>query len=361
MAAKVPLLDLAAQNGPLRQPFLDAIARVVDHGLFIMGPEVAALEKELAARLGVKAVVGMSSGTDALLAALMALEIGSGDEVVTTPFSFFATAGAIVRLGAKPVFADIEEDSFNLDPAAAAAACTGRTRAVITVHLFGRCASSPPVNVPIVEDAAQSVGAGKLRGRVGCLSFFPSKNLGGFGDGGACYTDDEALAEKLRLLRVHGARPKYVHQLVGGNFRLDTIQAAVLNVKLPHLEGWTAARRRNAERYRALFAATPGLPPELRLPGDAPGHVYNQFVVRAPRREALREHLTAAGIGTEVYYPLPFHMQPCFTGLGVREGSFPIAERAAREVLALPIYAELTEAMQAHVVETIASFYAKGS
>jgi len=356
---KVPLLDLAAQNAPLREAFLAAMAKVVDHGLFIMGPEVATLERELAAHLGVQAVVGMSSGTDALLAALMALEVGAGDEVVTTPFSFFATAGAIVRLGAKPVFADIEEESFNLDPAAAAAACTSRTRAVITVHLFGRTATHPDVRVPVVEDAAQSIGAGKLRGRVGCLSFFPSKNLGGFGDGGACTTDDVALAEKLRLLRVHGAKPKYVHQLVGGNFRLDTLQAAVLAVKLPHLEGWTAARRRNAERYRAIFAATPGLPAELRLPADAPGHVYNQFVVRAPRRDALREHLTAAGIGTEVYYPLPFHLQPCFTGLGLREGAFPRAEAAAREAVALPIYGELSEAMQAHVVEQIAAFYRK--
>jgi dTDP-4-amino-4,6-dideoxygalactose transaminase len=358
---KVPLLDLAAQNGPLRQLFLDAMARVVDHGLFIMGPEVATLERAMAARLGVKAVVGMSSGTDALLAALMALDVGAGDEVVTTPFSFFATAGAIVRLGATPVFADIEEASFNLDPAAAAAACTSRTRAVITVHLFGRQATHPVVDVPVVEDSAQSIGSGQLRGQVGCLSFFPSKNLGAFGDGGACYTDDDAFADKLRLLRVHGAKPKYVHQLVGGNFRLDTLQAAVLAVKLPHLDDWTASRRRNADRYRALFAATPGLPAELRLPDDAPGHVYNQFVVRAPRRDALREHLAAAGIGTEVYYPLPFHMQPCFEHLGVREGAFPHAEAAAREAVALPIYAELSEAMQAHVVAQIAAFYARGA
>ena len=358
---KVPLLDLAAQNGPLRQSFLDAIARVVDHGLFIMGPEVATLERAMAARLGVKAVVGMSSGTDALLAALMALDVVAGDEVVTTPFSFFATAGAIVRLGATPIFADIEAESFNLDPAAAAAACTSRTRALITVHLFGRQAAHPQVTVPVVEDSAQSIGSGALRGQVGCLSFFPSKNLGAFGDGGACYTDDEAFAEKLRLLRVHGAKPKYIHQLVGGNFRLDTLQAAVLAVKLPHLDDWTAARRRNADRYRALFAATPGLPPELRVPADAPGHVYNQFVVRAPRRDALREHLAAAGVGTEVYYPLPFHMQPCFAHLGVREGAFPHAEAAAREAVALPIYAELNEAMQAQVVAQIAAFYAKGA
>jgi dTDP-4-amino-4,6-dideoxygalactose transaminase len=354
---RVPLLDLAAQNGPLRDELLRAAATVLGHGQFIMGPEVAALEKELAPIVNARHVIGMSSGTDALLAALMALEVGPGHEVVTTPLSFFATAGAIARVGATPVFADIDDATFNLDPAAAAAAVTSRTRAVITVHLFGRQATPPRVSVPVVEDAAQSIGGGPLTGRVGCLSFFPSKNLGAMGDAGAAYTDDDALAERLRLLRAHGAKPKYYHQLIGGNFRLDTLQAALLLVKLPHLERWTAARRANAARYRELFAATSGLPAELRVPADAPGHVYNQFVVRVPRRDALREHLGRVGVATEIYYPVPFHLQACFASLKLRAGAFPHAEAAAREALALPIYPELSGEQQAYVVEQIAAFY----
>src|SRR5205814_1834950 len=276
---------------------------------------------------------------------------------VTTPFSFFATAGCITRLGARPVFADIDADSFNLDPAAAAAACGPRARAVITVHLFGRPAPLPTVAVPVVEDAAQAVGASRLLGRCSCFSFFPSKNLGGFGDAGALATDDAAFADRVRLLRAHGSRPKYVHHAVGGNFRLDTLQAALLRVKLPHLAAWTQARRANADRYRRLFADTPGLPAELRVPADAPGHIYNQFVLRAPDRDRLRAHLTESGVSTEIYYPLPFHKQPCFRQLGYAEGAFPEAEKAAREALALPIYPELTEAQQAWVVSRIAAFY----
>jgi dTDP-4-amino-4,6-dideoxygalactose transaminase len=356
---KVPLLDLAAQNGPLREELLATVARVLDEGAFIMGRDVVAVEGELASLLSVKHVVGVSSGTDALLVALMALDVGPGDEVVTTPFSFFATVGAIVRLHARPVFADIDPASFNLDPDAAAAACGPRTKAVIPVDLFGRPAPAPRVGVPVVEDAAQALGATPLTALAACFSFFPSKNLGGFGDGGALSTNDDAFADRLRLLRTHGSRPKYVHQVVGGNFRLDTLQAALLRVKVPHVTRWSSGRRANADRYRQLFAATPGIPAELRLPQDAPGHIYNQFVIRAPDRDGLRAQLTADGIGTEVYYPLPFHLQPCFRALEYQEGAFPHAEAAAREVLALPIYPELTLAQQAHVVERIAAFYAR--
>ena len=352
----VPLLDLSAQNRPLRDATLAAIARVVDGGQFILGAEVEAFERELAAAVGAPHAIGVSSGTDALLVALMALGVGPGDEVVTTTYSFFATAGVIARLGATPVLCDIEPGSFNLDPRAAAAAVGPRTRAVLPVHLYGRPAARLEVPVPVVEDAAQSIGASPLVGVASCLSFFPSKNLGAFGDAGAVLVADAGLAERIRLLRGHGARPKYHHALIGGNFRIDALQAAVLRVKLPHLAGWTAGRRANAERYRRLFADA-RLPDELRLPDDAPGHIYNQFVIRAPRRDALRAHLTRAGVGTEIYYPVPFHLQACFSGLGHREGAFPVAEAAARETLALPIYPELTEEQQAHVVAQIAGFY----
>lgn len=357
----VPLLDLAAQNGPLREEVLAAIARVVDSGAFIMGPEVEGFERELAQSLGVKHALGVSSGTDALLVALMALGVGPGDDVVTTPFSFFATAGVVSRLGARPVFVDIERDTFNLAPAAAAAACGPRTKAIIPVHLFGRPATLPMTTVPIIEDSAQSIGSTPLAGRAGCLSFFPSKNLGAFGDAGAVYADDDAFADRVRLLRTHGGRPKYVHHAVGGNFRLDAVQAAVLRVKLPRLAGWTAARRKNADRYRGLLASASGLPAELVIPTDVPAHIYNQFVVRAPRRDDLRAFLTKSGIATEVYYPLPFHQQPCFRELGYADGAFPEAEAAAREALALPIYPEISPAQQEWVVSRIAAFYAGGA
>ena len=357
---QVPLLDLKAQNGPLREAILAAVAGVVDKGAFFLGPEVEAFEKELAAWRGARRAVGLSSGTDALLVALMALDVGAGDEVVTTPFSFYATVGCIARLHARPIFADIEPDTFNLDARAAAAACGPKTRALIPVHLFGRPATLPAVTVPVVEDSAQAIGACKVTGIASCLSFFPSKNLGAMGDGGALVTDDEAFADKVALLRAHGSKPKYVHHLVGGNFRLDALQAAILRVKLGHLAEWTAGRRRNAERYRRLFAAA-NLPAEIILPEDTASHIYNQFVIRAPRRDALREHLGRSGVGTEIYYPLTLHLQPCFAELGYREGAFPHAERAAQEVLALPIYAELTEAQQAYVVERIAAFYRQGS
>ncbi|HEY5952591.1 MAG TPA: DegT/DnrJ/EryC1/StrS family aminotransferase [Kofleriaceae bacterium] len=353
----VPLLDLAAQNQPLREEVLAAIARVVDSGRFILGPEVDKLEAELATLTGAKHVLGVSSGTDALLVALMALGIGHGDTVVTTPFSFFATAGAVTRLGAKPVFVDIDPATFNLEAEAAAAAVDRTTKAVIPVHLFGRPAAIPSTTVPVIEDAAQSIGAAKLVGLAGCLSFFPSKNLGAFGDAGAVYTNDASFADRISLLRTHGGRPKYYHHAIGGNFRIDTLQAAVLSVKLPHLAGWTEARRRNAHRYRAMFSAAK-LPAEFVVPSDASGHIYNQFTVRAPKRDALREHLTKAKIGTEIYYPVPFHLQPCFADLGYAKGAFPHSERAAAEALALPIYPELTELQQQYVVDQVAGFYA---
>lgn len=353
---KVQLADLAAENAALRPALDAAIARVIDSSHFIGGPELEAFERELAPVGGAAHAIGVSSGTDALLVALMALGIGAGDEVVTTPLSFFATAGVIVRLGARPVFADIDPATFNLDPVAAAAACTDRTRAVLPVNLYGRPAALPEVAVPIIEDAAQSLGAVPPRGLAAAVSFFPTKNLGAFGDGGAVLTDDEAFAERVRRLRQHGAKPKYYHALIGGNFRLDALQAAVLRVKLPHLPAWTDARRANAARYRELLADAT-VPAELIVPTDTPEHIYNQFVIRAPRRDQLRAHLQTAGIATEIYYPVPFHQQECFADLGYRAGAFPHAERAAAEVLALPVHPTVTPAQQAYVVDTIGRFY----
>lgn len=354
---RVPLLDLRRQNDPLRPQLEAALRRVLDSGCFIMGAEVEAFESELSTALGARHAIGVSSGTDALLVSLMALQVSHGDEVITTPFTFYATAGAVARLGARPVFADIDPASFNLDERAAAGACGSRTRAVVTVHLFGRPAAIPRVAVPVVEDAAQAIGAAPVAGAASCLSFFPSKNVGALGDAGAVCTDDADLADRIRLMRAHGSRPKYVHHVVGGNFRLDAIQAAVLRVKLPLLAAWTARRRANAARYRALFQGRAGVPAELVLPPDSEGHIYNQFVIRAPRRDELRAYLEAAGIGSEIYYPMPLHLQPCFRGLGYREGACPEAERASREVLALPIYPELREDEQAYVVNHVAAFY----
>lgn len=365
----VPLLDLKAQYSTIRDEVVAALARVCDSQQFILGREVEQLEQELAARLGVRHAVGVSSGTDALLVALMALGIGPGDEVVTPTYSFFATAGSVARLGARPVLVDVDPVTYNLDPKAVAAAITPRTRAIVPVHLFGQSAELGPIvelararGVVVIEDAAQAIGAtyhgvpvGGI-GEVGCFSFFPSKNLGAFGDGGLVTTNDAAIADRVRLLRGHGMQPKYYHRFVGGNFRLDALQAAVLRVKAPYLAEWTEARRRNADRYRARFAAH-GVA-GVGLPVEAPGcrHVYNQFVVRVPERDRLRAFLAEDGIGTEIYYPVPFHLQECFAGLGYREGAFPHAEAAARETLALPIYGELSEAQQDHVVSSIARF-----
>jgi dTDP-4-amino-4,6-dideoxygalactose transaminase len=354
---RVPLLDLRRQFEQVGPAVEAAVKRVLASGQFILGEEVAALEREIAARHGVKHAIGMSSGTDALLAALMALELGPEDEVVTTALSFFATAGAIARLGARPVFADIEAGSLNLDPRDALRRITPRTRAIIPVHLFGRAADVAPlaaVGIPIIEDAAQALdvpGVGKL-GRMATLSFFPSKNLGAAGDAGMVLTDDDALADRLRLLRAHGSRPKYVHHVVGGNFRLDALQAAILRAKLPFLEGWSARRRENAARYRELLAGTP-----LELPADTPGHVWHHFVVRAPRRDALRQHLASAGVETEVYYPTPLHLQPCFAHLGNRAGDLPEAERAALECLALPVHPDLDPPQLERVAAQVTSFY----
>jgi dTDP-4-amino-4,6-dideoxygalactose transaminase/acetyltransferase-like isoleucine patch superfamily enzyme len=365
----VQLLDLDAQNGPLRPAIEAAMRGVIAKNQFIMGPDVAAFEREVAAMLGVPHAVGVSSGTDALLVALMALDIGPGDEVITTPFSFFATAGVIHRLGATPVFVDIDPATFNLDPACVAAKITERTRAILPVHLFGQPCDMAGLRavapgIPIVEDAAQTILADTPEGPVGglgelaCFSFFPSKNLGCFGDGGLVTTRDEAFAERVRRLRVHGSHPKYYHAMVGGNFRLDTLQAAVLRVKLPHLPAWTEARRANAARYDGLFAAA-GLPAgAVALPARvAPGHVYNQYTIRTARRDELVKHLNAHGIGNAIYYPLPLHLQGCFAHLGHREGDFPESERASREVVSIPIYAELGEARQRHVVDVIAQFF----
>ncbi len=366
---RVPLLDLQAQYAPLRDDLLAAVARVCDSQRFIGGPEVDALEHELATTIGVRHAIGVSSGTDALLVALMALGIGRGDEVITSTFSFFATAGCIVRLGATPKLVDIDPVTFNLDPAAVALAITPKTRAIVPVHLYGLCADMDPIlesarsaGVPVIEDAAQAIGA-RYKGRqagamgtIGCFSFFPSKNLGAFGDGGLVTTNDDTLAEELRLLRNHGAEPKYYHSRVGGNFRLDALQAAILRVKLPHLAGWTAMRRRNAERYRRLFTDA-GLSDAVTLPAwpSDHEHIFNQYVIRVRRRDEVRARLEGAGVGTEIYYPVPFHLQECFAPLGHRRGDFPQAEAAANEVMALPIFGELTEEQQHHVVSAIAA------
>ena len=365
----VPLLDLDAQYRPLRENILAAITRVCDSQRFIMGPEIEGLERELAAMLDVRHAIAVSSGTDALLLALMALDIKAGDEVVTSTYSFFATAAAIVRVGARPVLVDIDPDTFNIDPAQAAAAITPRTRAILPVHLFGLSADLDPIvdaadraGIPVIEDAAQAIGATyKSRpvgsGRFGCFSFFPSKNLGAFGDAGLLTSNDDALAARARLLRTHGMQPKYYHHLVGGNFRMDALQAAVLRVKAPYLEGWTEGRRRNAARYRVLFRES-GLDGAIRLPIEPPDrhHIFNQFVIRTAERDALKRHLDGLGIGTEVYYPVPFHLQACFADLGHRRGDFPHAERAADESLAIPIYGELTPAQQETVVAAIGQF-----
>jgi len=340
---KVPLLDLKAQYTPLREEIRAAMDRVCDSQHFILGPEVQSLEEEVAKFCGAKFAIGVSSGTDALLIALMALNIGPGDEVITTSYSFFATAGTVARLGAKPVFVDIEAESLNIAAGRVEAKITSKTKAILPVHLFAQAIGSTDAK----KRQAGTVGA------MGCFSFFPTKNLGAFGDGGLVTTNDPALAEQLRILRVHGSKPKYYHKIVGGNFRLDALQAAVLRVKLPHLAGWSAARRRNADRYRVLFEKA-GSP--VTLPKDVPGHIYNQFVIRAPKRDALQAFLAEKGIGTEIYYPVPLHLQDCFSGLGGRKGDLPVSEAVAGDSLALPIYPELTEEQQAYVVEQIAAF-----
>jgi dTDP-4-amino-4,6-dideoxygalactose transaminase len=362
----VPLLDLKAQYATIKPDMDAAVHSVLDSARFIGGPEIAGLESEVAAYSQVKHGAGCASGTDALLLALKALGVGPGDEVVTSAYSFFASASTIALAGATPVFCDIEPDTYNLDPVKLAACLTPRTRVVVPVHLFGQCADMPairalcdPRGIKVLEDAAQAIGSewkGKRAGAMGvgaCFSFFPSKNLGGIGDGGMVVSDDEAFIDKVRLLREHGARPKYHHHLLGQNSRLDALQAAVLRVKLRHLEAWHAGRQRNAALYRELLAGTNvGLPvarPEAR-------HIYNQFVIRTPKRDALKQALTDAGIGTEIYYPRPLHLQECFDALGNKPGDFPVSEAAAAETLALPIYPELTGEQIAYVSAKIHAF-----
>ena len=367
----VPLLDLSAQNGPLRDACLAAIARVCDSQRFIMGPEVEGLEHELAAQLEVAHAIGVSSGTDALLVALMAYGIGPGDDVIVPTYSFFATAGCVSRLGARPVLVDVDPSTYNLSPAAVAAATTARTKAIVPVHLYGLSADLDPIlavarkaGVPVIEDACQAIGAryhGRTVGGIGafgCFSFFPSKNLGAFGDAGLLTTNDAELARRARLIRNHGQGATYYHAVVGGNFRLDALQAAVLRVKRPFLAAWSAARRQNAASYRRLFAEYE-LESLVGLPVEPEGyeHIYNQFVIRAPRRDGLKAHLEARRIGTAIYYPVPFHLQECFRDLGYNRGAFPEAEAAAESTLALPVYGELREKQRRHVVSSIAEFY----
>jgi dTDP-4-amino-4,6-dideoxygalactose transaminase len=366
----IPLIDLHAQYLPLRDEILRAVTRVCDSQRFIMGAEIDALEDELRSLLAVDHVIAVSSGTDALTLALMALDIGAGDEVITSTYSFFATAGAIARVGARPVFVDIDRGSFNIDAAAIEARTTPRTKAILPVHLFGLPADMDPIRevaarrgVVIVEDAAQAIGAsykgtevGSL-GTFGCFSCYPSKNLGAFGDAGLLTTNDAALASRARLLRTHGMEPKFHHRAVGANFRMDAVQAAVLRVKAPHLQAWTEARRLNAGRYVQLFRQA-GLERFAVLPTEPKHcrHVFNQFVIVVPDRDELRRHLDDRGIGNEVYYPLPLHLQPCFADLGYRSGDFPNAERAARSSLAIPMYGELTLEQQGLIVDAIAQF-----
>ena len=377
---KVPLLDLKPQYAALKAEIRAVIDEVCDEQRFIGGPRVESFERATAAYCGAAEAVGMSSGTDALVAALMALGVGPGDAVITSPYTFFATAGSIVRLGATPVFADIDPVTFNVDPRRVRALFEPwpvqyrklKPKVLLPVHLYGQCADMDPLTdlarslgLAVVEDAAQAIGAeypsaaGVRRagsmGDMGCFSFFPSKNLGGFGDGGLVTAAERRLAEKLRILRDHGAKPKYYHGIVGGNFRLDALQAAVLEVKLRHLDSWHEGRKANAARYAAAFAGTAIRTPAAVYEGRGlrHAHIYNQYIVRVPERDRVMQALKDADVGCEVYYPVPLHMQECFRSLGYRKGDFPESERAAAETLALPIYPELTREMQEYVIDTL--------
>ena len=376
---KVPLLDLKPQLQTIDAELKQAVNDVIDSTRYVLGPRVERLEREIAEYTGARFAVGMSSGTDALLAGLMALNVGAGDLVVTPAYSFFATAGVVARLGATPVFVDNDAKTYNLSPTALhqwfenEPESRRRVKAVIPVHLYGQCADMDAImdvangfDVPVIEDAAQSLGAqypsrhglkhaGTI-GKMGCYSFFPTKNLACIGEGGMIVTDDERLADRLRLLRNHGAQRRYYHSIIGGNFRLDALQAAVLSVKLPHLNKWNESRRTNAAYYDEHFAGTGIVTPAIAYARE--NHVYNQYIIAVPdRRDDLRKHLAECGIGHEVYYPVPFHEQECFSGLGYRSGEFPSAEFAARHTLALPIYPELTTEMLSAVVDAVAGFY----
>jgi dTDP-4-amino-4,6-dideoxygalactose transaminase len=385
---QVPLLDLKLQYEPLATQIQATIGKVCASQHFILGPAVKELEASIAAYSQCRFGIGVSSGTDALLLALMALGIGPGDEVITSAFTFFASGGTIARTGARPVFCDIDPVTFNLSPAAVDAFVStqcaahggelihtktgGRVRALMPVHLYGQVADMASLmalarrhELKVIEDAAQAIGstdAGSRRagsfGDVGCLSFFPTKNLGAFGDAGMCVTNDPALAERMEILRVHGGKPKYYHGLIGGNFRIDELQAAVLNVKFPHLEAWSAARQRNAFFYDTAFErARPGAAVQTPRPSAGGRHIYNQYVLRVRERDSLRYYLSAAGVGTEIYYPVPLHLQQCFAYLGGRAGDCPESERAAAETLALPIYPELTDTQLQYVVDSIGAYY----
>ncbi|HLG30473.1 MAG TPA: DegT/DnrJ/EryC1/StrS family aminotransferase [Candidatus Brocadiales bacterium] len=382
----VPLLDLKAQYKTLRAEIRAAIDEVCESQQFILGPQVKAFEQEIALYSNTKHAIGVSSGTDALLVSLMALDIKIGDEVITPSYSFFATAGVIARLGAKPVFVDIDPLTYNINPSQIEKQITKRTKAIMPVHLYGQCCDMTPIidianrhNLSLIEDAAQAIGATLSRpspskgedrrgwagsmGDLGCFSFFPSKNLGGFGDGGMVVTNNPELAKKIEILRVHGSNPKYYHKVIGGNFRLDALQAAILQVKLKYLDKWTLKRQKNAETYNKLFIEAGltgnGHDSPVALPYTVQGnrHIFNQYVIRAKDRNNLQNFLKANGIGTEVYYPLPLHLQDCFSNLGYKEGDFPESEKAAKETLALPIYPELTQERQEHVVNKIKEFY----
>jgi dTDP-4-amino-4,6-dideoxygalactose transaminase len=363
----VPLLDLKAQYAAIKSEVNSAIAEVLESQYFILGPKVEQCEKAIAEYSSCSCGVGVSSGSDALLVCLMAENIGPGDEVITTPYTFFATAGAIARLGATPVFVDIDPATYNLDTSQIAAKVTGKTRAIIPVHLYGQMADMDPImrvanqhGLVVIEDAAQAIGAeykGRRAGSIGqygCFSFFPSKNLGAAGDAGMIVTNDAQRADKLRVLRGHGSKPKYHHKVIGGNFRLDAIQAAIVSAKLPHLDDWTAARQRNAQRYDRLFAEY-GLP--ITLPAVVTNrHIFNQYVIRLSERDELQAYLKTQGVGTEVYYPVPMHLQECFAYLGHAAGAFPESERAAKESVALPVHPEITEVQARFVVECVGNF-----
>lgn len=364
----VPLLDLKRQYAPIRGDIDRAVAAVIDHGQFVLGPEVARLEAEIAALCGVKHAIGVASGTDALLLALQACGVGPGDEVITSAFSFFSSAGVISRLGARPVFVDIELDIFNIDPGRIQKAVTRRTKAVMPIHLFGQCADMDPIleiadkrGIKVIEDAAQAIGSGYrdhkagAMGAAGCFSFFPTKNLGCAGDGGMIITNDDEVADMVKMLRVHGGRSEYVHEVIGYNSRLDTIQAAILSAKLPHLSQWTEARRKNAARYDRALAGLPLKTPAVR---SWAYHIYNQYTIALDRRDELKDWLKNRQIGHKVYYPVPFHMQQCFGDLGYSRGDLPNCERAAETVISIPIFGEMTSGEQDEAIAAIREFFA---